>query len=133
MRVVQLGCGITGLVCAEYLEKNPKVDELVLADMRADAAEGMARRVKSDKISVVKTDASDKNALKKLLRGTDLVVCSVTSELLGKIGEAAIGSGVNYLDFSPILRSVTDILANLSSIPILKEAFLSVFMPIGMK
>ncbi|MFY9605819.1 MAG: saccharopine dehydrogenase C-terminal domain-containing protein [Thermoplasmata archaeon] len=100
MRVVQLGCGITGLVCAEYLEKNPKVDELVLADMRTDAAEGMARRVRSDKISVVKTDASDKNALKKLLRGTDLVVCSITSELLGKIGEAAIASGVNYLDFS---------------------------------
>ena len=100
MRVVQLGCGITGLVCAEYLEKNPKVDELVLADMRTDAAEGMARRVKSDKISVVKTDASDKHALKKLLRGTDLVVCSITSELLGEIGEAAIASGVNYLDFS---------------------------------
>jgi len=100
MKVVQLGCGITGLVCAEYLEKNPKVDELILADMQTDAAEGMAGRVRSDKISVVRTDASDKNSLKKLLKGTDLVVCSITSELLGKIGEAAIASGVNYLDFS---------------------------------
>jgi saccharopine dehydrogenase (NAD+, L-lysine-forming) len=100
MRVVQLGCGITGLVCAEYLEKNPKVDELVLADLRTDAAEGMARRVGSDKISVVKTDASQESSLKKLLRGTDLLVCSITSELLGKIGEAAIAAGVNYLDFS---------------------------------
>jgi saccharopine dehydrogenase (NAD+, L-lysine-forming) len=100
MRVVQLGCGITGLVCAEYLERNPKVDELVLADMQTDSAEGLARRIKSDKVSVIKTDASDKNALKKLLRGTDILVCSITSELLGKIGEAAIESGVNYLDFS---------------------------------
>jgi saccharopine dehydrogenase-like NADP-dependent oxidoreductase len=100
MRVVQLGCGITGLVCAEYLEKNPNVDELVLADMRTDAAEVLARRLSSDKISVVKTDASNKEDLKKLLKGKDLLVSSITWEFLAKIGETAIASGVNYLDFS---------------------------------
>lgn len=106
MRVVQLGCGITGLVCAEYLAKNPKVDELVLADMRTDAAEALARRLKNDKMSVVKADASDKGALRKLLKGTDLLVSSITWELLGKIGETAIEERVNYLDFSMSVDSM---------------------------
>ena len=87
-------------MCAEYLEKNPKVDELVLADMRTDAAEKLASRLKSDKISVVKTNASDKDDLRKLLTGKDLLVSSITWEFLAKIGEAAIASGVNYLDYS---------------------------------
>ena len=106
MRVVQLGCGITGLVCAEYLAKNSKVDELVLADMRTDAAEALTRRVKNDKISVVKVDALDKEALKKLLKGTGLLVSSVTWELLGRIGETAIEERVNYLDFSMSVDSM---------------------------
>ena len=106
MRVVQLGCGITGLVCAEYLAKNSKVDELVLADMRTDAAEALTRRVKSDKMSVVKVDALDKEALKKLLKGTGLLVSSITWELLGRIGETAIEESVNYLDFSMSVDSM---------------------------
>ena len=32
VRIVQFGCGVTGIVFAEHLEKNPKVDEIVLAD-----------------------------------------------------------------------------------------------------
>ena len=108
MKVVQLGCGITGRVCAEFLEKNPNVDELILADRFTDAAESMAKRVRSDKISVVKTDVSDKDALRKLLKGKDVVVCSLTFEMLEVVAEEAIRSGVNYVDFSMTSMSLED-------------------------
>ncbi len=106
MRVIQLGCGITGLVCAEYLEKNTKVDELVLADAKTDAAEAVAKRLRSDKVLVVKTDAADRRAIKKLLKDADLVVCSLTWEFLQRVGEEAIASGVNYQDFSMSVGSM---------------------------
>lgn len=108
MKVVQLGCGITGLVCAEYLAKNPKVEELVLADYNTDAARAMAKRLKKDKISVVKTDASDQKQLKKLFKGKDLVVCSLTWKMLKSVGELAIKEGVNYQDFSLSVGSMEE-------------------------
>ena len=67
MRLVQLGCGITGLVCAELLESNEDVNEIVLADIDPDPAKEMTKRVKSDKFSVTQVDARDRQALRKLL------------------------------------------------------------------
>ena len=82
------------------MTKNPKVDEVVLADSNTAAAETMRKRTGSPKLSIVKTDASDRESLKKLLRGKDLVISSVPWELHRSVFRAACGSGVNYVDFS---------------------------------
>jgi len=108
MRVVQLGCGITGLVCAEHVVKNDKVDELVLADLRTDAAKAMVDRVKSDKLTIAKVDASDAKSLRKVLKDCDLLVSSVTSELNMKITEQALATGANYIDFSAVQEILDD-------------------------
>ena len=99
MRIVQLGCGICGLVCAEHLAKNPKVDELVLADTRLDGANALASRVKRDTVSVKKVDGTDPNALKKLLKGKDIVVATMPWRLNRLAMEAAAKVGTNYVDF----------------------------------
>ena len=99
-KIVQLGCGITGLVCAEELAKNAKVAELVLADSRTDAAEAMASRVKSDKVSVKKVDATNPKDLKGLLKDADIVVNSLPWHLLRNVLDTAAALGVNYVDFS---------------------------------
>ena len=106
MRLVQLGCGITGLVCAELLESNEDVNEIVLADIDPDPAKEMTKRVKSDKFSVTQVDARDRQALRKLFRGKDLVVCALPGELNVPVMEAAISSGLNYLDFSMSNESI---------------------------
>ena len=106
MRLVQLGCGITGLVCAELLESNEDVNEIVLADIDPDPAKEMTKRVKSDKFSVTQVDARDKQVLRKLFRGKDLVVCALPGELNVPVMEAAISSGLNYLDFSMSNESI---------------------------
>ena len=74
MKVVQLGCGTCGLVCAEHLAKNPKVDHLTLADMKTDGAKALADRIKDDKVAVKKVDGTKRGELEKLLSGQDIVV-----------------------------------------------------------
>ena len=108
MKVVQLGCGITGLVCAEHLEKNELVTELVLADNRIDAAEAMADRLKSSKISVQRVNATDSDALRALLTGMDLLISSIPAELNKKVIEIAVELGVNYIDYSMCVDSMEE-------------------------
>jgi len=103
MKIIQLGCGITGLVCAEELAKNKKVTELVLADVYTGAAEALAKRLKSSKVSVEKVDATDEKALKKLMKGADIIVSAVSWTLNKKVMRVAIEMGVNYVDFSMTL------------------------------
>lgn len=108
MKVVQLGCGITGLVCAEHLEKNGHVNELVLADAWIDAAEAMADRIGSDKLSVQKVDARDEVALKSLLSDCDLLVSAIPGELNRKVLNTAISLGSSYVDFSMCVDSMKE-------------------------
>lgn len=100
MRLVQLGCGITGLVCAELLSRNDDVDEIVLADIDPGPAQEMADRVRSDKFSVQKVDARDRPTLRRLFSGKDLVIFALPGELNVPVMEAATRMGLHYLDFS---------------------------------
>jgi len=100
MRVVQLGCGITGLVCAEHAVKNRKVDELILADAKIDGAEALVKRLKNDKFSIAKADANDAKSVRKLLNGCDLLVSSIPSELNMGVFKQVLAAGSDYIDFS---------------------------------
>jgi len=100
MKVVQLGCGITGLVCAEELSKNRKTSEVVLADINTAPAEALANRLKSDKITVLRLDASDEKSLKKLMRDADLLISSVSWMLGQKVIKMAAKMNTNYVEFS---------------------------------
>jgi saccharopine dehydrogenase-like NADP-dependent oxidoreductase len=108
MKVVQLGCGITGLVCAEHLTKNQNVDEVVLADAWTDAAESMMKRVNSEKLSVKKADARDLESVKSLLKGADLVVSAIPWELNLPVLRTAADCGVDYVDFSMSMDSTEE-------------------------
>jgi saccharopine dehydrogenase-like NADP-dependent oxidoreductase len=99
VRVAQLGCGITGLVCAEQLAKNSNVDKLILADFRMDAANDLAKRLRNDKVSVEKINATDMGQVKSLLKKTDVIVSSIPWRLNVKVLEAAIEAGKSYVDF----------------------------------
>lgn len=99
MRVVQLGCGVCGLVCAEHLAKNEKVDGLVLADSRTGGAEGLKDRLGLDKVSVLEVDGRDRRALAGLLRDKDVVVATMPWRMNRQVMEVAAELGVDYVDF----------------------------------
>jgi len=106
LKVVQLGCGVTGLVCAEHLEKHPKVDEIVLADKQIGPAESFIERAGNEKTTTQKTDASKPSDLKKLLKDCDLLISSVPSEMNPKMLDIAVSHGVNYADFTIPLETI---------------------------
>ena len=99
MKVLQLGCGVCGLVCAEHLAKNPKVDRLTLADMRTDAAEAMAGRLNMSKIEVKKANGTNPAVLRGLLKEHDVVVATMPWRLNRLAMEIAAEVGTDYLDF----------------------------------
>lgn len=106
MRIVQLGCGVTGIVFAEHLEKNPKVDEIVLADKRIGPAESLVERTGTDKTVPTQADARDPSDLKKILKGCDLLVSSVPSEMNPKLLSTAVSLGLDYVDFTIPLETI---------------------------
>jgi len=99
MDVVQLGCGICGLVCAEQIAKHPKVDRLILADRRTEGAKALASRIPDGKATVRNVDGADPESLKKLLRECDIVVASMPWRLNRIVLETAARIGTNYVDF----------------------------------
>lgn len=99
MKVVQLGCGICGLVCAEHLALNSKVDSLILADWKTESAEALSRRLKKDTISIKKVNGTDQKALKNLLKDCDIVVASMPWRLNRIVMETAAKAGCDYVDF----------------------------------
>jgi len=80
--------------------KNAKVDELVLADAKTDTAEALIARLKNDKLSKVRVDANDPRSVQKILKGCDLLVSSIPSELNMKVFTHVLAAGSDYLDFS---------------------------------
>lgn len=108
MKVIQLGCGITGLVCAEHLARNSHVDQLVLADSRTEGASSLAGRLKMDKVSVERVDGGDKKALKKAVAKADVVVNALPWEFMGEVQRQAASAGVDYVDFCLTREALDD-------------------------
>jgi saccharopine dehydrogenase-like NADP-dependent oxidoreductase len=105
MNVVELGCGVCGLVCAEHLAKNPKIDGLVLADAKTDAADLLASRLKKDRVSVKKVNGTDPKTLKNLFKDCDIVIATMPWRLNRIPLEVAAKVGTNYIDFGMPLDS----------------------------
>ena len=95
-------------MCAEHLAKHPRVDEVVLADARTDAAEKMAARVKTDKFLIKKVDSTKTSELKRLLKGSDLVVSSLPWLLNKKVLETAASMGIDYMDFCLTINTIEE-------------------------
>lgn len=108
MRVVQLGCGITGLVCAEHLASNKNVKELVLADNHLEGARALKARLRSKNVSVSKVDGGDRKAVRELLKPADVVVSSLPWEFNDMVLETAAKLGINYVDFCMTPKALAD-------------------------
>lgn len=99
VRVVQLGCGICGLVCAEHLAKYPNVDSLVLADSKTAGAERLANRLNRGNVTVQEVDGTNADNLRTLLKDKDIVVATMPWRLNRLVMEVAAALGTDYVDF----------------------------------
>jgi saccharopine dehydrogenase-like NADP-dependent oxidoreductase len=97
MKVFVVGAGGQGGPAASILSRDENISEVLLGDINVEAAEQVKRRINSDKIRVVKVDASSKESLTEHAEGADVLIDLVIPEFSPAIVETAIAVRAHYV------------------------------------
>lgn len=100
-RIVVLGgCGGIGSIATRTVAVAGDFDEIVVADLREDAAEAFAAKVEHPKVASRAFDATDPGSIKATIGDADLVLNCVGPfyRFGAPILECAIDSGIDYVD-----------------------------------
>ena len=100
IRAAILGCGGVGQCIAQDLAKSKLISELILGDVYLKGPEAVKSRTKSDKIDIVKVDASDPKEVAKVAKKADIIVNGTTPTFNLKIMEGCLKGGANYIDMA---------------------------------
>jgi saccharopine dehydrogenase (NAD+, L-lysine-forming) len=100
VRAAILGCGGVGQCIAQDLVKSDLISDLVLADVYMKGPENVKARTKSDKIEIVKTDASNPKEVAKVAKKVDILVNGTIPAFNLKIMEGCLKGGANYVDMA---------------------------------
>lgn len=99
MKVLVLGgSGAVGTAICGDLARTPQISEIVCAEINIDRARRLVQRLKNDKVTAKKVDASNLNELMTALKGVDIVINSSLPQYNIKVMEAALKNGVHYID-----------------------------------
>ena len=99
MRITVIGgAGKMACISVQYLAQDPRVDEVVLADLDLDQAKVVAEYINSPKISIQKVDVNDQAGLTGLLKGSDACMNGTVYYTNLPVMEACLSAGVHYTD-----------------------------------
>src|SRR6266571_130962 len=103
MKVVVLGgCGAMGSETTRDLVTTSDFDEITIADLNITQAQTLANELNTvtgrDHVRAILVDASDEDALVRVMHGQDVVVNTMTYHFGLQATRAAIRAGVSYLD-----------------------------------
>ncbi len=105
MRITVLGgAGKMGCIATQFLAKDARVGEVVLADYNLDAAKTVADYINSPKIKIVKADVNDKDSLKNALAGSQACVNATVYYTNLAVMQACLESGVSYTDMGGLFH-----------------------------
>jgi len=110
LRISILGIGAQGSVIAKLLSDSSDVSEVVCGDLNIERIKGLKDRLKDDKITVLKVDATKREDLIKATKGMDLVVNALPGFNLRVMG-AALESGSHYVDLAsnyPVVECISE-------------------------
>ncbi len=96
--VVLGGAGMMGCIAVQDLVRSKAVDEVIIADLDEEKAHLVAGTINSSKISVVKTDARNHEAMVRALRGADACLNATVYYANLEIMGACLEAGVHYTD-----------------------------------
>lgn len=100
-RALVLGAaGAVGRACSLFLIKSKVFDEIILADKRIDVLREVYKDYVNSNISLEYIDVNDRDALKKLLKNSDIVFNAVGPfyKFGIKVLEASVDTGIDYVD-----------------------------------
>ncbi len=99
MKVLVLGgYGAVGTAICSDLAKSPPISEVICAGRNLDKAKHLAQKLKSDKVTPKKVDASNSDELMKALEGVDIVISSAIPKYNVAVMKAALKKGAHYID-----------------------------------
>lgn len=111
--VVLGGAGGVGRMAVETLLHVDEVDEVVVTDLRADAATSVVEELADPRLRAASVDVVDTDAVAALITGADVVLSCVGP--FYRFGppalEAAIRAGVRYVDVCDDLDATRALLA----------------------
>jgi len=97
-KVLVVGAGGQGGPCASILARDKDVSEIVLGDIDLELANRVKDKIKSDKITTVKVDASKVEDIKNAAKGVDVIINLTLIEFNANVMQAAVESGAHYVD-----------------------------------
>lgn len=100
IRAAIMGCGGVGQCIAQDLAKSDLISELILADIYLKGPEAVKQRTGSDKIQIMKANASDLKEVAKVAKKADILVNGATPTFNIKIMEGCLKGGANYVDMA---------------------------------
>ncbi len=100
MKAVVVGTGAIGIVIASELFCNQETEEVRLADINLQRAEGIRDWLKSEKVSAHRVDASKSDEMVRVAEGVDVIVNATLPEFNLTIMDAAFGAKANYVDLA---------------------------------
>jgi lysine 6-dehydrogenase len=93
-----LGSGMQGRAIAFDLLKNPTTEEVVLADASAPSLAAVKKFLRSPKVKIVKTDASDLSKIKKLAEKADVMISAVPYFFNLGLAKTAVAAKTHFVD-----------------------------------
>jgi len=129
MKMVVLGAGLMGKEAARDLVKNPKVGKVFLADLNVAQAQQFADTLQTNKIEVLKLDATDDQQLKIVMSKANVVVNALFYKFNEKVARTAIEVGVHSVDLGGHIGGITDEILKLN--PAAKAKGLTLIPDIG--
>jgi saccharopine dehydrogenase (NAD+, L-lysine-forming) len=100
MRVMQLGVGSVGEVIARTIAAEPRIEEVVLADIDVDRIQQVLPKLPEGVARGLALDAADGDALRDALAEVDLVVNGLIPEVNLDVMAACLDTGTHYLDMA---------------------------------
>jgi len=97
-KVLVVGTGAQGGPCASILSRQKDVSNIVLGDIDVGLATRVKEKIKSDKVTVMKLDASKIEEIEKAARGSDVIINLTPLDFNVNIMGVALSSGIPYVD-----------------------------------
>ncbi len=99
MKIIVLGgAGKMGCISVQTLANDPRVDEIVIADIDMENAKTVADYLDSPKISIQSVNVNDKVDLVATLKGSDTCLNATVYYTNIQVMEACLEAGVHYND-----------------------------------
>ncbi|RLI46617.1 hypothetical protein DRO69_02695, partial [Candidatus Bathyarchaeota archaeon] len=99
MKVLVLGgYGAVGTTICGDLAKSPPISEVICAGRNIDKAKQLVQKLKSDKVTPRKVDASNPDEVMKALEGVDIVISTAIPKYNLAVMKAALKKGAHYID-----------------------------------